>query len=416
MRGGLSCGPAHQNSSSTAQGKLQLGSCSLTRQPVRGRRADSSSARPIPTLFEVGTATRTDHDFLRSFLALSRELASSAERVQGLVDDPEGSHLPLVLCGSSQRMMQGLVLDRAAPLYGRSQLLLRLEPLSVGELGPALGVDTPMAIVETFAAWGGVPRYWELAARQKGSLWEAVTSLVLSPSGILHEEASRVLRDEGAATQERALCQAIGLGAHRPSELAGRLGTPATSLSKPLRHLVELGLVRRDAPYDFRKGIPSRSARSSLYALADPFLSMWYRCVHPYLSGLELEAPVARRRAQEAWRHHVGAVWEELVRRHWHHMAMNNLEWEVAGRSWEGRKTTGREWDVVSVTSDRRTVMLGECKWHRKLSQRDLSRIVRDMTAKTRPPEAACRKGCRRRTGDSAPRPSRCCHPRVPSL
>ena len=325
-------------------------------------------------------------DELPYFVKTSTDLPSV---LQGLVDDPEGNHLPLVLCGSSQRMMQGLVLDRSAPLYGRAQLLLRLDPLSVGELGSALGVDDPRTIVETFSAWGGVPRYWELAARQKGSLWEAVTSLVLSPSGVLHEEASRVLCDEEAATQERALCQAIGLGAHRPSELAGRLGIQATSLSKPLRHLVELGLVRRDAPYDFRKGTPSRRARSSLYALADPFLSMWYRCVHPYLSGLELEAPAARRRAQEAWRHHVGAVWEELVRRLWHHMAINSLEWEVAGRYWEGRRTTGREWDVVSVTSDRRTIMLGECKWHRTLSKRDLSRIVRDMTAKTRPPEAA---------------------------
>jgi AAA+ ATPase superfamily predicted ATPase len=325
-------------------------------------------------------------DELPYLIKASPELASV---LQGLVDDPALSHLPLVLCGSSQRMMQGLVLDRAAPLYGRAQLLLRLEPLSVSELGSALAVDDPREIIEAYSAWGGVPRYWELVAREKGALWDAVTSLVLSPSGVLHEEASRVLRDEEAATLERALCQAIGLGAHRPSELAGRLGIPATSLSKPLRHLVELGLARRDAPYDFRKGSPSRTARSSLYRLDDPFLSMWYRCVHPYLSGLELEIPAARRQAQEAWQHHVGAVWETLVRRHWHHLAVEGRDWLAAGRHWEGRKTTGREWDVVSVTSDRRTIMLGECKWHRKLSQRDIARIVHDMKTKDRPPEVA---------------------------
>ena len=325
-------------------------------------------------------------DELPYLVRTSPELASV---LQGLVDDPGGSHLPLVLCGSSQRMMQGLVLDRTAPLYGRAQLLLHLQPLPVRELGPALAIDEPRDIVEAYAAWGGVPRYWELAVRQEGGLWDAVTSLVLSPSGVLHEEASRVLRDEETATLERALCQAIGLGAHRPSELAARLGVEATTLSKPLRHLVELGLVRRDAPYDFRKGRPSPTARSSLYVLDDPFLSMWYRCVHPYLSGLEIEVPAARRKAQEAWRHHAGMVWEALVRRHWHTMSIDGIEWEAAGRHWEGRRTTGREWDVVSVSSDRRMVMLGECKWQRRLSKRNLGRIVRDMTTKVRPPEVA---------------------------
>ena len=305
--------------------------------------------------------------------------------LQSLVDDPGAGHLPLVLCGSSQRMMQGLVMDATAPLYGRAQVLLRLQPLEVNGIGGALGIDEPTGIVETYAAWGGVPRYWELASRQGGPLREAITSLVLSPSGVLHEEGARVLRDEDAALLERAVCQAIGRGARRPSELSGRLGVQSTTLSKPLRHLVELGLVRREAPYDLAKGRPHEATRSSLYALADPFLAMWYRCVHPYLSGLEVRAPAAERHAWEAWEHHVAAVWEELVRRHWHRMAMDGLEWEAAGRYWEGRKDTGMEWDAVSVSSDRGQVMLGECKWRKKVSRRDLSRLVREVKSRPRP-------------------------------
>ena len=306
--------------------------------------------------------------------------------LQGLVDDPECAHLPLVLCGSSQRMMQGLVLDAAAPLYGRAQCLLRIQPLSMREIGPALGVDDPTQVVETYAAWGGVPRYWELAALLKLPLWDSVTQLVLMPSGVLHEEGSRILRDEEAAALERAVCQAIGLGAHRPSEISGRLGVRSTTLAKPLRNLVELGLVRRDAPYDFSKGRSKQLTRSSLYALADPFLSMWYRCVHPYLSGLELGTAAATEHSREAWRHHVGAVWEQWVRLHWHHLALNGFSWEAAGRYWEGRKFTGQEWDVVSVTADRRQVMLGECKWHRTISNRDLSRFAHEIRTKSRPP------------------------------
>ena len=305
--------------------------------------------------------------------------------LQSVVDDPKAAHLPLVICGSSQRMMQGLAMDDTSPLYGRAQTLLRLQPLSVTEIGRVFGVSDPVGIVETYAAWGGVPRYWELAAGHGGALWDSISSLVLSPSGVLHEEGSRILRDEEAGLLERAVCQAIGRGAHRPSELSGRLGSPSTTLAKPLRHLVDLGLVRRDAPYDLRKGRPSQRTRSSLYSLADPFLSMWYRCVHPYRSGLELGAAAAMRHAREAWDHHVAAVWEELVRSHWHCLGFNGLDWEAAGRHWEGRKSTGAEWDVVSITSDRRHAMLGECKWRGTTSLRGVSTFIREIEARTKP-------------------------------
>jgi len=306
--------------------------------------------------------------------------------LQALVDDPQAAHMPLVLCGSSQRMMQGLVMDDSAPLYGRAQVLLRLRPLPVRDLGVALALDEAPRIVEAYAAWGGVPRYWELAARYGGDLRDAIRSLVLSPSGVLHEEGTRILRDEEAAYLEKAVCQAIGRGARRPSEVSGRLGVQSTTLSKPLRHLVELGLVRREAPYDLAKGRPRERARSSLYALDDPFLAMWYRCVHPYRSGLELLAAAAEEHVWQAWSHHVAAVWESLVRAGWHHLGLDGVVWEAAGRYWEGRTDTGPEWDVVSISVDRRHVLLGECKWRPGLSPAGLVRLVREVKARPRPP------------------------------
>jgi len=305
--------------------------------------------------------------------------------LQAMVDDPEADHLPLVLCGSSQRMMQGLVMDESAPLYGRAQLILRLKPMRALALADALEAEHPEQIVELYAAWGGVPRYWELASGQGGVPWDAVERLVLSPSGVLYEEGKRVLLDEEAALLERSACQAIGRGAHRPAEISGRLGVPSTTLGKPLRHLVELGLVRRDAPYDLRTGRPSEGSRSSLYRLADPFLAMWYRCVHPYRSGLELGASAALQHAKAAWQQHVPEVWEELVRMHWHDVGMDGLEWEAAGRYWEGRRRSGMEWDVISVTSDRRHVMLGECKWRKSITESDLPKLAGEMRSRPRP-------------------------------
>jgi len=165
-------------------------------------------------------------------------------------------------------------------------------------------------VVEQCRLSGGrVPRYWELM-RDGGftSATDALDALVLSPHGVLHEEAERVLRDEEAAALERAACELIGRGARRPSELAARLGVKETTLSKPLRHLAELGLVDRQAPYDLWTGRSVEGGRRAVYKLADPFLGMWYACVRPHLSGLNLQAPTARLRALTSWTQHVAAA------------------------------------------------------------------------------------------------------------
>src|SRR6185295_248970 len=59
-------------------------------------------------------------------VAASPELPSL---IQKRIDAAPRRRIHVVLCGSSQRMMQGLVLDSSAPLYGRSREILRIAPL-----------------------------------------------------------------------------------------------------------------------------------------------------------------------------------------------------------------------------------------------------------------------------------------------
>ncbi len=307
--------------------------------------------------------------------------------VQAMVDSPDAVRLPLVISGSSQRMMQGLVLNEDAPLYGRAQAILRLHPLPVGEMRAALGLPDAVSALMFYAAFGGVPRYWDLVRDGRyDSVEQALEHLVFSPRGVLHEEADRVLRDEDAASLERAACELIGRGARRPSELAARLGVKDTTLGKPLRHLVDLGLVDRQAPYDFGSGRPSTGGRRVLYKPADPFLAMWHICVRPYLSGLNVGAKSGQRQAMQAWIHHVAAVWEEVCRREWRRLDHAGIEWEPAGRYWGGRDPSNVEWDVVSVSADRRHVFLGECKWMQSVTAAKAATAIRVMKQREKPP------------------------------
>ena len=72
-------------------------------------------------------------------------------------------------------MMQGAILDESAPLYGRADELIKLHPIAIGYMKEALKLKTPRAIVESYAIWGGIPRYWDLASKVASDLYETIS-------------------------------------------------------------------------------------------------------------------------------------------------------------------------------------------------------------------------------------------------
>lgn len=58
--------------------------------------------------------------------------------------------------------MQDIVLNSSEPLYGRAQQIIKLKPLHIHFLSEAFDKEDADKIVDEYAVWGGVPRYWEL--------------------------------------------------------------------------------------------------------------------------------------------------------------------------------------------------------------------------------------------------------------
>lgn len=280
--------------------------------------------------------------------------------LQRIMDQPKAAGLTWVLCGSSQRMMQGVVLDHSAPLYGRAREILKIRPLEAGWLPAALGM-TPSEAMEAYAIWGGVPRYWELA-RNYTSTWDAVSGLVLDRNGVLHDEPNRLLVDDvRSPVQTMSLLSVIGSGCHRMSEIAARVQKPASSLTRPLGHLIELGYVHRELPW----GESLRSTKRTLYRLSDPFLRFYYRFVLPNQSLLELgQTRQVLEQVQEVFPHHGGGVWEDLARRSIPFCRIADTEWSVAARWWgQDMQRQQVEVDVVAESVDGTSILIGEVKW-----------------------------------------------------
>jgi AAA+ ATPase superfamily predicted ATPase len=287
--------------------------------------------------------------------------------------------LHLLLAGSSQRMMQGLVLDRTAPLFGRAREILKISPLGAGWIARALRLRDPAKAVEAYAVWGGTPRYWELAADYP-DLPTALRSLVLSPLGVLHEEPSRLLLDDlRDTTQAASILSLIGQGCHRASEIAARLGKPATSLSRPLQRLLEMGLVARETPF----GAPARGAKRTLYRISDPFLRTWFRFVEPNRSRLEARQVTAvERDIAGRFAHHVGEVWEELARASVPRLGCFGRSWGPASRWWgAGLDRRPLEVDLVAESDTGDALLVGEVEW---TAPRGVARLLAELERKAK--------------------------------
>jgi len=154
----------------------------------------------------------------------------------------------LIICGSSQQLMQGLALESTSPLYGRANQVLKISPIGIQYLHELLE-GSYTETIEEYSVWGGVPRYWEIRL-QSNSLKEAITYNLLNAQGTLYEEPYRLFIDDMRdIVQASTLLSLIGNGANRISEIAARANKPATSISGPLDKLITLGYIEREIPF-----------------------------------------------------------------------------------------------------------------------------------------------------------------------
>ena len=309
---------------------------------------------------------RTDKRFtlcLDEFPYLVEQSSELPSVLQKLVDEKQLKY-NLVLCGSSQNMMYGLFLDSTAPLYGRADEIMKLAPIRLPYIQEALHLNAVNAI-EEYAIWGGVPRYWELR-ENRSSLDDALWRNILSVNGTLYEEPIKLFQDDVKdIVKTSTIMSYIGTGANRLSEIAARCNEPATNLSRPLKKLIDLGFLEKDVPF----GIDEKNAKKSLYKIADPFMAFYYQFVVPNRSFIELGRRLPIEQALTAhFSEYVSMQWEKLCRNAVTGNIVNGVVYGKAKRWWgsvlnEDKKPEQVEFDVMAESLDKKSLLVGECKW-----------------------------------------------------
>jgi hypothetical protein len=268
----------------------------------------------------------------------------------------------LILAGSSTRMMHGLFLNRAAPLYGRARKLLHVAPMDYAAFcaacqRPAADMDS----FEQFSLVGGVPKYWEFVERRQTTAALA-DALYFDDAAYMEQEPQRLLRDEGVAgINALAVLESVGRGAERPSEIAARLGTAQTNLSRLLQQLLDASILVRDLPY----GESVRSTRKVLYRIQDPTLRCWFRLYSPHRSLWRTYSATEKKTLIHG---HAATVFEDLCR----------SRYPGAQRYWE----SALELDLVAPDPDNRGgLLVAEVKW-KKLAERARATVRHELERK----------------------------------
>ncbi len=287
---------------------------------------------------------------------------SLPSQVQKWLDHSFPRRCLLILSGSSTRMMNDLLLHRGAALYGRARKLLHLAPMDYPAFCEACGqVPGDLESFEKYACVGGIPRYWEFLESDQDAV-ELADALYFGFAPYMEQEPQRLLRDEGiSGLNAVAVLEAIGRGAERPSEIASRLGTAQTNLSRLLQQLIDASILTRELPF----GESVRSTRKSLYRIQDPTVRFWFRVYSPHQSRWRT---YSRSQKKVLIHEHAATVFEDYCR----------SLFPGARRYWEG----GLEIDLIAPDPEApKQIVVAEVKW-RRLSSAERKSISRQLAGK----------------------------------
>jgi AAA+ ATPase superfamily predicted ATPase len=279
-------------------------------------------------------------------------------------------NLKLFLAGSQVSWMREHTLTEHGPLQNRRTGQIEILPLGYRHAALLYPRFNLADRVRAYGVWGGLPGYLQ-ELDSPADLWEAIAHTVLRPEARLAAEPDWLrFTDFRADRLYTSIVRAMAMGAHRPSEIARAVGrSGAAEVILPLNRLIESGIIIRALALTTGDGAKARTR----YEVADPFLAFWYRFIDPR-RGLIRRVRTAADAARIATE--IAVELDDYIARSIFENVCREWVWDAArgalpvglmpaevGTWWGGRGDTQDEIDVVALTSRRKGILYGECKW-----------------------------------------------------
>ena len=286
------------------------------------------------------------------------------------------TNLILALSGSQMGMMQNL-LAYEAPLYGRATAQIKLPPLPFDVTPEFFPGYSASERVKVYAAFGGIPAYWERLDLSMPVI-DNLRDQLLTSNTLMQEEPRLLLQDFiNDPHNYVAIMRAIAHGAQTQHLIAKRTGLSSGHVSKYLSVLRDTGFVERQVPVTEN----SATSRRGRYFVTDPYLRFYYRFLSAYQAQLALgEQQQAMKLIEQYLPEFIETnTWQELCRE-WLLRASAHEELPVQVEDVGGAWIRTNFFDVVGISRSQKHLVLGSSQWNQDPA--DLS-AVQDIVERT---------------------------------
>ena len=308
----------------------------------------SKEKNPIVVIDEFGYLVEKDEGILSDFQEIVDEILKE-------------TNAKLILCGSYISVMQGKVIGKRSPLYGRNTMQLNLKSLKFVNLFkwfPKIKFEDALKI---YAVTSGIPKYLEFFEGK--DIENEIAEKFFDSSSFLYNDAinllSEELRDYSTYFQ---ILEAIGLGYTKITEIGNYAFIEAKDAYFYLKNLMNLGIVERVIPI-----LTPRKGKRGIYKIKDNYFRFWFKFISEFQEEIESYAQnIAIENFRKKFNTYLGEVFEEVCREFL--IEARFFPFTKIGKWWHKDK----EIDVVALNEKTKEILFGECKWQSKVNAKKI--------------------------------------------
>lgn len=269
------------------------------------------------------------------------------------------------------------MLGKESPLYGRRTGQFKIEPLDYKETAvfhPKLSAEDNSLI---YGITGGVPHYIN-KLDVHDSVDEALLDNFFDRSSYLYEEPGNLLKQElREPAIYNAIIKTIAEGASRMNEIKLKVGEENSIVSKYLKTLIDLGIVKKETP------IAEKPGKKTIYMLSDNFFRFWYRFVPVNMSaiGSGRIAKTYSRAVKQYLPDYMGLIFEKMCQDYLLYYSDSlPVELSEIGQWWgtDPKKKKQIQIDIVGTPVEGKGYIIGSCKYRNEKIGVDELELIRD--------------------------------------
>lgn len=301
----------------------------------------------------------------------------------------------VVITGSYIGTMKKIFQNKMAPLYGRADCFLKLQPLDYKtsfEIMDDLGVKNIEDKVRLYGILGGIPKYYEYVENivdlDKSDFFGIVNELFVKRQQMLVYEGKNMLIEEFGKRYKMyfSINESISRGQNTLVQIANAIYQKPTTIMKHLMSLEDyFEIIKRRYP------ATDKISKKSRYKIDDYFLLFWFYFVYRNMRHFEENrCELVSKDIREQFNSYFGVVFEHISMEFLGDLNKKNklrFRFDKIGGWWghfrENNERKDIEIDVVALCDSTKDVGFYECKWQ-KLNFNQCLKILLDLKEKSK--------------------------------